>query len=114
MRMFDALVSAIGDEAAEKLIGEFGGSRLYVRVAPGLDSRLAKQIGLKAALSLARVFGGEYIDVPRPRVRSEMGERILALYRKGRALNDIAREAGCSRSLVLYHLRRPRLIANLH
>jgi len=102
-------VRAIGDEAAKKMVGAFGGMRLYVPVRAAATHRIARAVGLDALESLSRTFGGEYIDMPRPRARSKMGERILALYRrKGRhTLNDIAREAGCSRSLVLYHLRRP-------
>ncbi len=59
----------IGSEAAEKLVADFAGTRLYIPHAPEPEDSLARSIGLAAAQRLARIYGGDRMDVPNPASR---------------------------------------------
>ncbi len=98
MSTFDRLVDAIGRAAAEKLVEEFGGRRIYVPVTAAPESPIAMAIGIAAARTLSRIFGSERLDVP-----ARMGalrERILRLRDNGNDVDTIARALRCTRQRV--------------
>jgi hypothetical protein len=101
MSTFDNLVDAVGRTAAEKLVADFGGRRLYVPIHPAAGNPIAASIGLDASIALSRRFGGEFMQFP---LDSEWGKRrprICALKLAGMSTAEIARQVGCSRQYVL-------------
>jgi hypothetical protein len=99
------LIEAIGDEGTLKLIGTFGGTRLYVPHLPEASSALAECIGLDAAQRLARTYGGDRVDVPNPTKRRV---QILQLRQQGLSVDAIARELRCTRRRVFQVLAEAR------
>ena len=87
------LLSAIGQEATVKLVSNFGGLRLYVPQTPRPADAIARCVGFSNALKLARVWGGDRMDVPRPALRRA---RILDLRARGMSVEAIARELQCT------------------
>ena len=86
--MLGFIVEIIGEEAAAKLIANFGGTRLYVPHSPCADDALARAVGTGAAMKLAEMFGGERVELPKPPPRRT---QILALRAAGRSVEEIAR-----------------------
>ena len=97
----DNLVAVIGREAAEKLIGAYGGIRIYVPVRAAPDGAFAILIGYSAAEALSRYYGGERFDVPiaKRAPRALRGE-IRRLRGDGMPVTAIARALGCTRRYV--------------
>ena len=91
------LLSAIGQEATVKLVSNFGGLRLYVPQSPRPADAIARCVGFSNALKLARVWGGDRMDVPRPALRRA---RILDLRARGMSVEAIARELQCTTRCV--------------
>ena len=44
--LYDQIGHSIGGDAADKLIADFGGRRLYIPIAPGPDDLITRSIGL--------------------------------------------------------------------
>jgi hypothetical protein len=103
--MLGELIEIVGEEAALKLVGAFGGTRLYVPQLPDANDALANLIGLSAAQRLARIYGGDRVDVPNPTARRV---RILELRNTGLSADAIARELGCTRRRVFQVLAEAR------
>ena len=63
-QLYDQIGDSIGADAADKLIADFGGRRLYIPIAPARGDLITRSIGLLAALTMARAFGGDRILIP--------------------------------------------------
>jgi Mor family transcriptional regulator len=106
--ILDAIVDAIGGEAAAKLVAEFGGRRLYVPHNPGPQDPVASVIGADAASVLARTFGGDRLVVPANFERAHRRERIISARARGLTIAAIAREHHCTERYVYRVLARAR------
>ena len=99
------LLDTIGEEATTDLIASFGGTRLYVPHEPEAGDQLSASIGVTAAKALARVYGGDRVDLPNPTPRRF---RIVALRSAGLNVDAIARKLGCTRRRVFQVLAEAR------
>src|ERR1051325_2990285 len=61
---FREIASAIGRDAACRLVEKLGGSRVYVPREPGEDHELTKAIGEEAARRLGSFFHGTCLTLP--------------------------------------------------
>ena len=91
---------SIGDDAAEKLIAEFGGRRLYIPMAPGPNDRVTRSIGLVAALAMARSFGGDRLMIPLTSDTERRRARIIAMRADRLSIPRIARQLHCTERYV--------------
>lgn len=97
------LVKIIGTDATVCLCTALGGlSGIYVpqpaRLNP--DHRLVRAVGMSAAQTLASIFGGEYVEIPKG---STLGKRKREIYRmseQGVPHNLIARRTGVTERYV--------------
>jgi hypothetical protein len=105
MSILMEIVQAIGDDAAGKLVSDFAGTRLYVPHVPGAEDPIARSIGLLAAQKLARIYGGDRMDVPNPVSRRE---QILAMRATGCTIEAIARALHCTSRRVYQVLAESR------
>ncbi len=105
MSTMQELLSAIGQEATVKLVSNFGGLRLYVPQSPRPADAIARCVGFSNALKLARLWGGDRMDVPRPALRRA---RILDLRASGMSVEAIAREMQCTTRRVYQVLAESR------
>jgi hypothetical protein len=99
------LVHLIGLDSASRLVAAFSGMRLYVPHSPVPDDTLSETIGHQAALALARIYGGDRIDVPNPTPRRT---RIIELRADGVSIDLIARSLHCTRRRVFQVLAEAR------
>jgi hypothetical protein len=97
---FDAIAMTIGEQAARRLVADFGGTRLYVPLAPRRGHRVAASIGFMAARRLGRIYGGELLDVPMNADWGGCKARILELRGAGRSVRQIVNQLHCSRRYV--------------
>jgi hypothetical protein len=79
--LYDHIGRSIGCDAADKLVADFGGRRLYIPAAPGPGDLISRSIGLLAALEMARVFGGDRLLIPVTSANARRRVRILAMLR---------------------------------
>ncbi len=96
MSTFEKLVEAIGRQAAEQLIAEFGGRRIYIPVMVAPCSPIACAIGTGAAAKLSRHFGGDRIQLPVFTAR----RKITTLHAMGKCVDEIAAALSCTRRWV--------------
>jgi hypothetical protein len=94
--LFDQIGRSIGDDAAEKLIADFGGRRLYIPIAPAPGDLVSRSIGLVAALQMARMFGGDRLLIPSSADRARRRARILAMRADHVSISRIAHELRCT------------------
>lgn len=105
-RIFAGLVDALGRSAAEQLVADFGGIRLYIPVAAVADGAIGKSVGVEAAEALSRALGGEYLDVPKATVTpAARAAEIVRLAAQGVSPNAIARAVDCTIRRVQQVLR---------
>lgn len=69
------LAAVAGFDAGERLLEHFGGQRVYVPEKMRPDSRFWDTLGPNAARALAKICGGDHIDVP---TGSEAQRRLSA------------------------------------
>jgi hypothetical protein len=103
--LLNELVSLIGLECASRLVAAFSGTRLYISHSPAPEDTLSETIGHQAALALARIYGGDSIDVPNPTPRRT---RIIELRADGVSIDLIARSLHCTRRRVFQVLAEHR------
>jgi Mor family transcriptional regulator len=94
--LFHQIGCSIGDDAADKLIADFGGRRLYIPIAPSPGDLVSRSIGLIAALQMARLFGGDRVMVPTGAGRARRRARILAMRADHVSISRIAHELRCT------------------
>lgn len=94
--LLQELVDCIGDDAAVKMVLRFGGLRLRVPKSIPAGHRLEVLLGAEACHSLARVFGGEQIELPVAEAwRTRMVRaRIAQMAEAGLGTRDIAQRLG--------------------
>ena len=103
--MLEEFISLIGPQAAQKLVADFGGRRLYVPHLPHPDDAISASIGFQAASRLARIYGGDRVEIPNPPPRRT---QILALRAVGCSVDTIARQLRCTRRRVFQVLAEAR------
>jgi hypothetical protein len=108
--LYDQIVRSIGGNAADKLIADFGGRRLYIPMAPGPSDQIARSIGLLGALAMARVFGSDRLLIPATTDHARRRARIVAMRADRVSISRIAHELRCTERYVykvLASLRGP-------
>jgi hypothetical protein len=108
--LYDQIAHSIGGGAADKLIADFGGRRLYIPVAPGPGDLITRSIGLLAALAMARTFGSDRILVPVTSDYARRRVRIVAMRAKHVSISRIAQQLRCTERYVykvLASMREP-------
>jgi Mor family transcriptional regulator len=98
--IYGQIERSIGDDAADKLIEDFGGRRLYIPLMPSPGDRITASIGLCAALAMAREFGGDRLPIPLSRDSARRRARIVALRAEGSTISQIAHELHCTERYV--------------
>jgi hypothetical protein len=98
--LYDQISHSIGGDAADKLIADFGGRRLYIPIAPGPGDLLTRSIGLLPALAMARVFGSDRILVPVTSTHLRRRVRIAAMRANHVSISRIAAELRCTERYV--------------
>ena len=98
--LYDQIGDSIGGDAADKLIADFGGRRLYIPRAPERGDLITRSIGLLAALTMARVFGGDRILIPATTTHARRRARIVTLRAEHVSISRIARELRCTERYV--------------
>jgi Homeodomain-like domain-containing protein len=101
----DGLADVIGERATEELLTRFGGRRLYVPHLPQQGDQLTSAIGPEAARRLAKIFGGDHVELPNPTPRRIL---ILQLRNAGLSVDAIARHLHCTRRRVYQVLAEAR------
>jgi hypothetical protein len=102
---------SIGDDAADKLIADFGGRRLYIPRAPGPGDRVTSSIGLIAALAMAQVFGGDRLLIPRRIDNARRRARIVSMRANNVSISRIALQLRCTERYVYKVLALKRSVA---
>jgi hypothetical protein len=90
----------MGEESVEKIIAEFGGTRIWVPVRSTPNAKLTRTLGDGAASALCARFGGDYLEIPNTISVANVYRRIAELHRQGCKINDIALAVGRSRRTV--------------
>jgi hypothetical protein len=98
--LYDQIVHSIGANAADKLIADFGGRRLYIPIAPAPGDLLARSIGLLPALAMARVFGSDRLLIPVTSDHARRRVRIVAMRADHVSISHIAQELRCTERYV--------------
>ena len=91
---------SIGGDAADKLIADLGGRRLYIPITPTSGSTIARSIGLLAALAMARAFGGDRLLIPVTSDHLRRRVRIVEMRAGHVSISRIARELRCTERYV--------------
>jgi hypothetical protein len=98
--LYGQVVRIIGGCAADKLIENFGGRRLYIPLKPAPRDQIPRSIGMRAALAMAREFGSERILVPATPDQARRRSRILKMRANQISISHIARELRCTERYV--------------
>ena len=98
--LYDLISHSIGGDAADKLIADFGGRRLYIPIAPGPGDQIARSIGLLPALAMARVFGSDRLLIPVTSTHRRRRARIVAMRAEHVSISHIARQLRCTERYV--------------
>ncbi len=98
--LYDQIGHSIGGDAADKLIADLGGRRLYIPITPTSGSTIARSIGLLAALAMARAFGGDRLLIPVTSDHLRRRARIVAMRAERVSISHIARELRCTERYV--------------
>ena len=110
--VYDQIAQSIGGDAADKLIADFGGRRLYIPLAPGPGDLITRSIGLIPALAMARVFGSDRLLIPVTSTHLRRRARIVAMRADHVSISRIALKLGCTeryvyKVLALYRAPEP-------
>ena len=111
-RLYDQIGHSIGGDAADKLIADLGGRRLYIPIAPTSGSTITRSIGLLAALAMARAFGGDRLLIPVTSDHTRRRVRIVAMRAEHVSISRIAQELRCTERYVykvLASIRTPEI-----
>jgi len=98
--VYDQIAHSIGGDAADKLIADFGGRRLYIPLAPGPDDLITRSIGLVSALAMARVFGSDRLFIPVTSTHLRRRARIVAMRADHVSISRIALQLRCTERYV--------------
>ncbi|HYL59447.1 MAG TPA: helix-turn-helix domain-containing protein [Candidatus Acidoferrales bacterium] len=106
--LYDQLEHSIGDGAADKLVADFGGRRLYIPMAPASGDLVSRSIGLVAATAMARIFGGDRLLIPVTSDHARRRVRIVALRAEHLSISHIAHQLRCTERYVYKVLAEKR------
>ena len=106
--VYDQIAHSIGGDAADKLIADFGGRRLYIPLAPGPGDLITRSIGLISALAMARVFGSDRLLIPVTSTHLRRRARIVAMRADHVSISRIALKLRMHRTL---RLQSPRVVS---
>jgi hypothetical protein len=98
--LYDQIGHSIGGDAADKLIADLGGRRLYIPIAPTSGSTITRSIGLLAALAMARAFGGDRLLIPVTSDHLRRRARIVAMRAERVSISRIAQQLRCTERYV--------------
>ncbi|MDO8432049.1 MAG: helix-turn-helix domain-containing protein [Candidatus Binatus sp.] len=98
--LFRQVGQSIGAAAADKLIADFGGRRLYIPMTPAVGDVVTGSIGLDAATAIARVFGGDRLLIPSSSHQTRRREHIVAMRAERISISRIARALRCTERYV--------------
>lgn len=98
--LYGQVAQLIGWAAADKLIEQFGGRRLYIPRAPVRGNPIPRSIGMRAAKAMGRQFGCERIFIPATCDRARRRARIFAMRANNISVSRIARELRCTERYV--------------
>ena len=98
--LYDLIGDSIGGDAADKLVADFGGRRFYVPRTPVPGNPITRSIGLRAALAMARTFGGDRIVIPVTSSHQRRRARIVTMRADNVSVSHIARELRCTERYV--------------
>ncbi len=98
--LFAEVGRSIGEEAADKLVADFGGRRLYIPITPAAGDLVTRSIGLVAATAIARVYGGDRLLIPSTNRQTRRRARILAMRSARMSISRIAHELRCTERYV--------------
>ncbi len=98
--LYDQIAHSIGGDAADKLIADFGGRRLYIPLAPGPGDLITRSIGLIPALAMAKVFGSDRLLIPVTSTHLRRRARIVAMRADHVSISRIALKLGCTERYV--------------
>jgi len=104
--LLHSLVQLLGCDAVERLVTEFGGTRIWVPVRSAPEAKLTRVLGDSAACALCARYGGDYLQIPNTLNGGNIHRRIAELHRQGCKINDIALAVGRSRRTVFRLLRK--------
>ncbi len=110
--LYNQIGLSIGGDAADKLIADLGGRRLYIPITPTSGSTIARSIGLLAALAMARAFGGDRLLIPVTSDHLRRRARIVAMRAERISISHIARELRCTERYVYKVLALSRVPEN--
>lgn len=99
--VLEEIKAVAGEAAALKLAAEAGGTRRYVPKRPSAGGCLAQLVGLDAAIVIARLYGGEQIEIPMAAQWSRLRE-AAALVAEGLSEAKIARRMRMTERNVRY------------
>ncbi|MBF0140641.1 MAG: hypothetical protein HQL74_10220 [Magnetococcales bacterium] len=104
-----AVRDVIGLEKTLELVGNCGGTRIFIPRSMSESHRLAHMLGLSAASKLSRHFGGESLSVVRgaSALRELRNRKIIDQYNKGEKVADIARTFALTERRVYTILSKP-------
>jgi hypothetical protein len=98
--LYDLIGNSIGGDAADKLIADFGGRRLYISRTPSPGDLITRSIGLASALRMARVFGGDRLLIPATNTFARRRFRIFQMRADHVSISRIAHELRCTERYV--------------
>ena len=107
--LFAQVGQSIGEEAADKLVADFGGRRLYIPITPAAGDLVTSSIGLVAATAIARVFGGDRLLIPSSNHQTRRRAQILAMRAGRMSISRIAHELRCTERYVYKVLAAERI-----
>jgi hypothetical protein len=110
--LYDQIGHSIGGDAADKLIADLGGRRLYIPIAPTSGSTITRSIGLLAALAMARAFGGDRLLIPVTSDHTRRRVRIVAMRAEHVSISRIAQALRCTERYVYKVLASIRVPEN--
>lgn len=106
-RPIDSIAESAGLETAEKIVSEFGGTRIYIPKKLTPEHELCALVGFEKALVICSCFCGERVDIPlRYRTMEEIHRLVPMLLKKGYKIRRIARMVGMSERTVFRILRK--------
>ncbi len=98
--LYDLIGNSVGADAADKLIADFGGRRLYISRTPSPGDLITRSIGLASALAMARVFGGDRLLIPATNTFARRRFRIFQMRADHVSISRIAHELRCTERYV--------------
>ncbi|HEY6421569.1 MAG TPA: Mor transcription activator family protein [Candidatus Binataceae bacterium] len=98
--LLEEISRLVGPDLFAKLCDDFGGRRVYIPTTPARGDLLARSIGVAASNKLARIYGGDRLDIPVDCEHSRRRMLIFQLREHGASVSAIARKLHCTERYV--------------